>query len=1023
MEDENVIMKVKYEYLNQKKEKAYSKEFKVSVNLGGEDSFQENIANIAKTCTEFKTLEERLYYHMFDLEKEIFITKNEELKRFISNKQTVVMKNFSSFAKQIIEQLREEEARYKLGKNIDIKDSTDDQLNRIETLSELDDKKKTKILKLVFNLKKNYFDVDLFAEEFISFEGIKYLISFLQLTSGNLRAYAVEGLGKLLEFESSANYIQKRKEIIDSLYEILIKSDTINCSISTLNTLIAIISQDEEKAMYLIDVAEKYAQKSRTPIFSQVIKFLSSNKDIKLKTKTLFFINVLLNFCDSFRLPKLIIQFKEGGIYETLEEVSKYKDSNFQDQLTNFQMKTGRLIPGSDYELEVYKKQLEEMKQKSQTMELEYENTIETYYMYEKIVGELLNIITNNKIKKQFFFPKAPIDRFEHKQPNPIIPYDKNGIFDLVNMYRDNGNCQQVRKLEQYCELNLDFKKIVGENAILESKQKEIIEEKIKNIENDINYISNKKEEIKRQNELLENRIKELEEILDKNKTTPTSTTEQGKDNNANIAVIPTQIPEENKDNIQTTPITTPSPPPPPPPPPPAIPGVPSPPGVPPPPGVPTPPGVPPPPGVPLPPGPPGVPTFTAIKVPQPTKPKIKLKVKVKPLQWTRVLLLPENDPKRPDLIWNNVKEPDIDIDEITSLFSVKKKEITEKIEKKPTIIKKTFLDNKRSQEVGISIAKLPSIDVIENALINMNEKALTEDNIDSLLLISITKEEYNLYKSMGSDGVWEKNDKYLVELNEIPYYKEKLNIWSTILKYEFLIPRLEDSFKYLIPACQELKKNKHFHEMLGTILGLGNIMNGGTSKGQADGFSLDLLPKLEGLKDSTGNSILTFICAKTNKEDPSFEGFKNQFQYLEKAATYSLNETKKKVDELNNMVNIVDKLLIGVKLEDEFVINASNSLRGAKAKVDIFKNQEEKNRSFYHETIKFFGYKDSDKYYDENGLFFKMLLNFFKEVEKKMPKLDVKRVMNQNRVVGKKVDQSKLMNNLMSQLKQRIQG
>ena len=102
-----------------------------------------------------------------------------------------------------------------------------------------------------------------------------------------------------------------------------------------------------------------------------------------------------------------------------------------------------------------------------------------------------------------------------------------------------------------------------------------------------------------------------------------------------------------------------------------------------------------------------------------------------------------------------------------------------------------------------------------------MDEKALTEDNIDSLLLIAITKEEYNMYKSMGSDGVWEKNDKFLIELNEIPYYKEKLKIWSTILKYEFLIPRLEDSFKYLIPACKELKNNKHFHEILGTILSL----------------------------------------------------------------------------------------------------------------------------------------------------------------------------------------------------------
>ena len=408
---------------------------------------------------------------------------------------------------------------------------------------------------------------------------------------------------------------------------------------------------------------------------------------------------------------------------------------------------------------------------------------------------------------------------------------------------------------------------------------------------------------------------------------------------------------------------------------------------------------------------------------PQPTKPKIKLKVKVKPLQWTRVLLLPENDPKRPDLVWNKMKEPDIDIDEITSLFAIKKKEIVQPV-KKEKITKKKILDDKRAQQVGISIAKLPKVEVIQKALINMDEKLLTEDNIDSLLLIAITKEELSAYRNLGSDGVWEKNEMYLIELNEVPYYKEKLKVWSTILKYDFLIPRLEESFKYLIPACEELKKNKHFHEVLGTILALGNIMNGGTAKGQADGFSLDLLPKLSGLKDSTGHGLLTFVCTKTNKEDPSFEGFKNKFPYLEKASKYSMNETKKKVDELTNMVNIVDKLIMEINAQDDFMFNAQNSLRGAKEKVKMFQYKEEKNRNFYHETVKFFGYKEKDKYYDENGLFFKMLLGFFNEVEKQMPKLDVKRVFDyQNRVVGRKVDQSKMMNDLMSQFKQRIQG
>ena len=974
---DEVPLKVKYEYFNQKGEPEYSKEYEINISLDPEN-FLANNAKIFTTCEDFKTREERVYYHMFNPEKNLFITDCDQLKEFVQQKKPIVMKSCTIFCKQIIEQLREEENRFRLGKNIDVDDATALELARSGTVSTLDEKKKTKTLMTIFNLKKNYFDVDMFSEEFISYEGIKYLISFIQQSKGNYRSYAIEALGKLLNYQSSSDYIQNRKEIIDTLYEILIKSDNgaNNCNLFTITTLTTIISQDEEKAMYLIDVAEKYAKKSVTPIFSQVINLFASNNETKIKTRILLFINVLLNFCDSFRLPKLLIQLKEAGIYEALEKQSKLRDKEFQDQLTNFQMKTGRIISGSDYELVVYKRELETMKEKSIKTEQEYENTIETYAMYEKIVEELINLHQNDSLfRNGFFDPRAPKERFEHQSKvKPNIQVDKNGVVNFISLYKDTPKKAQVEKLDKYCQLKDDKTRIEEEIKVLESKQNEMIEAKVKSIENEIQHVTTKKDEIIKENQSLEARIKQLEEILNKGesekKETPNESTQ-------------TPTPTEPSGPV--------APPPPPPPPPPA------------------------------PPGPPGAPAF--VQGPQPTKPKIKLKVKVKPLQWTRVLLLPESDPKRPDLVWNKMKEPDIDIDEITSLFAIKKKEIAQPV-KKEKIAKKKFLDDKRAQQVGISIAKLPKVEVIQKALINMDDKLLTEDNIDSLLLIAITKEELIAYRNLGSDGVWEKNEQYLIELNDVPYYKEKLKVWSTILKYDFLIPRLEESFKYLIPACEELKKNKHFHEVLGTILALGNIMNGGTAKGQADGFSLDLLPKLSGLKDSMGHGLLTFVCTKTNKEDPSFEGFKNKFPYLEKASKYSMNETKKKVDELSNMVNIVDKLIMEINAQDNFMFNAQNSLRGAKEKANMFKYKEEKNRNVYHETVKFFGYKEKDKYYDENGLFFKMLLGFFNEVEKQMPKLDVKRVFDyQSRVVGRKVDQSKMMNDLMSQLKQRIQG
>ena len=197
--EEHVPMKIKYEYLTDKNEQKFSKEFEVNLTLDP-DSFEENEVIILNTCN-FRSKEERVYYHMFDLEKEIFITKVDQLKDFKKNKKTIVMKSCAIFSKQIIEQLREKELRYKQGKNIDIDETnnpTGAEIARLDILCSMDDIKLTKIF---FNLKRNYLDVDMFAEEFTSYEGIKFLISFLLLTSGNLRIYVLEAINKLWIFK------------------------------------------------------------------------------------------------------------------------------------------------------------------------------------------------------------------------------------------------------------------------------------------------------------------------------------------------------------------------------------------------------------------------------------------------------------------------------------------------------------------------------------------------------------------------------------------------------------------------------------------------------------------------------------------------------------------------------------------------------------------------------------------------------------------------------------------------------
>lgn len=64
--------------------------------------------------------------------------------------------------------------------------------------------------------------------------------------------------------------------------------------------------------------------------------------------------------------------------------------------------------------------------------------------------------------------------------------------------------------------------------------------------------------------------------------------------------------------------------------------------------------------------------------------------------------------------------------------------------------------------------------------------------------------------------------------------------------------PTCSLSLCLLLFVTQSIQSNKSVMRILGLVLAFGNYMNGGNrSRGQADGFTLDILPKLKDVKSS----------------------------------------------------------------------------------------------------------------------------------------------------------------------------
>ncbi|XP_029093370.1 formin-1 isoform X2 [Monodon monoceros] len=322
----------------------------------------------------------------------------------------------------------------------------------------------------------------------------------------------------------------------------------------------------------------------------------------------------------------------------------------------------------------------------------------------------------------------------------------------------------------------------------------------------------------------------------------------------------------------------------PPPPPPPPLPPSAGPPPPPPPPPLPHstappnsggPPSAPPPPG-PVPPPPPGL--FFGVNPSAsqcPRKPAVEPSCPMKPLYWTRIQISDKSQNSTPTL-WDSLEEPDIrDTSEFEYLFSKdtpqqKKKPLSESYEKKNKIKKIIkLLDGKRSQTVGILISSLHlEMKDIQQAIFNVDDSvvdletlaALYENRAQEDELVKIRK----YYETSKEEELklLDKPEQFLHELAQIPNFAERAQCIIFRSVFSEGITAVHRKVEIITRASKGLLQMKGVKDILALILAFGNYMNGGNrTRGQADGYSLEILPKLKDVKSrDNGINLVDYV-------------------------------------------------------------------------------------------------------------------------------------------------------------------
>ncbi|CAG5866317.1 unnamed protein product [Menidia menidia] len=241
-------------------------------------------------------------------------------------------------------------------------------------------------------------------------------------------------------------------------------------------------------------------------------------------------------------------------------------------------------------------------------------------------------------------------------------------------------------------------------------------------------------------------------------------------------------------------------------------------------------------------------------------KPAIEPACPMKPLYWTRIQIQDNNN----NTLWGSLKEPDIvNTNEFEDLFSKatlqqKKKPLSDTYEKKAKtkkIIK--LLDGKRSQAVGILISSLHlEMKDIQQAVLTVDHSVVDLETIEALYENRATSDEMDRirkhYQTSKEDEVklLDKPEQFLYELSQIPDFEGRAH--CIIFQSVFLdtISSIRRKVDIVSNVSKDLLECDSLRDVMGLVLAFGNYMNGGNrTRGQADGFGLEILPKLKDVK------------------------------------------------------------------------------------------------------------------------------------------------------------------------------
>lgn len=195
----------------------------------------------------------------------------------------------------------------------------------------------------------------------------------------------------------------------------------------------------------------------------------------------------------------------------------------------------------------------------------------------------------------------------------------------------------------------------------------------------------------------------------------------------------------------------------------------------------------------------------------------------------------------------------------------------------------------------------------------------------------------------------------FVANITDIERLLSRLDCIKFKLRYDEMIENVESNLRSGIAACAEVIASVKFAKVLQIILSIGNHLNAGSKIGDAIGFELAILTKLDDVKSGDNqHSLLHFVVESIEKEHPVLVSFGLEISNTKVAARVDWDDIDKTIEELSVSTTMLKNELLITKDQKFIDVMLPFSLECEK-RVEMFMELQIYLRENYQKVAQYF--------------------------------------------------------------------